>query len=122
MEQAVQHELISFIYHKMLSTYPELRERYSLQSLQHIKQDIEHHLEYLLSAGMIHMDSIFLDYVDWVNRVLTARGIETYYLVDCFKWMGMYLSDCNKEGHYTYSISLLHKAVWNLSSIQTLER
>ncbi|QHE52298.1 hypothetical protein [Pontibacillus sp. HMF3514] len=79
--------IVEYVFDQFMITYPELSVMYDEERLAHIKKDTYHHLDHLESAISAGMKSIYFDYIQWTDRVLTSRGIGTELLVDCLKWM-----------------------------------
>ncbi|MFP3340744.1 hypothetical protein R0J91_22405, partial [Micrococcus sp. SIMBA_131] len=49
------------------------------------REDNYHHIKHLNSARNLGSDDFFVDYVLWLNNILTARGMKTEHLIDNFK-------------------------------------
>ncbi|WP_273853805.1 hypothetical protein [Guptibacillus spartinae] len=64
---------------------PELLERFGEQGRVKCREDNYHHIKHLNSARNLDSDDFFVDYVLWLNNILTARGMKTEHLIDNFK-------------------------------------
>lgn len=117
----LREETINVVYDKFIQTHPELIVYYDEEKLEHIRQDTQYHIEQLEAAAMYKMDSIFLDYVEWVNGVLTARGIATSMLINCFVWMKEVLVKHTQTKEHTYYADLLTKGIHILTKSSTLK-
>ncbi|WP_226660026.1 hypothetical protein [Pseudalkalibacillus hwajinpoensis] len=73
--------VVQGIYHDM----PELLERFGEQGRVKCREDNYHHIKHLNSARNLDSDDFFVDYVLWLNNILTARGMKTEHLIDNFK-------------------------------------
>ncbi|WP_345238912.1 hypothetical protein [Pontibacillus salipaludis] len=116
IDKDIKDEVVESVYERYLIHYPELFVYYDETKLAHIKKDTYHHLEHLEATWPIKMDIIFLDYVDWVDSVLSSRGVETRLLKDCFDWMKESLLSYKSSEEIAYYISLLDQASNQLQS------
>ncbi|MCD5322790.1 MULTISPECIES: hypothetical protein [Pontibacillus] len=110
IRQEIKEEIVEHVYERYLIHYPELMVYYDDIKLAHIKQDTLYHLEHLESTWPMKMDVIFLDYTEWVDTVLTSRGIETKLLEDCFIWMKEFMLSYEQDEEFSYYTSLLSQA------------
>jgi hypothetical protein len=78
---AIIDRVVQGIYHDM----PELLEKYGEQGRVKCREDNYHHIKHLNSARNLDSDDFFVDYVLWLNNILTARGMKTEHLIDNFK-------------------------------------
>lgn len=61
---------------------PELLEGHGYSGSQRYVEETRNHLAYLAEAIRFQRPSIFIDYLAWVNVVLTSRGVPTSELIE----------------------------------------
>lgn len=65
--------------------YPDLMLRYGEQGRVKCVEDNMHHLKQLDTAFLMQDQKMFLDYAQWLNEILTSRGMRPELLIDNFE-------------------------------------
>lgn len=76
--------IIDRVVHGIYKDMPELMDRFGEQGRVKCREDNHHHIKHLNSARNLDSDDFFVDYVLWLNNILTARGLKTEHLIDNF--------------------------------------
>lgn len=69
------HELAEAIVVRMERAKPNLYDRYGPQAKDRTAEDVKYHLQHLEAALDIEDPQAFVDYREWLERVLLPRGI-----------------------------------------------
>ncbi|WP_173915716.1 hypothetical protein [Halobacillus sp. Marseille-Q1614] len=85
--------LIDQVVEEIYKAYPELWDRFGDHGHERTEEDNYHHLDHLFAAYEMNSASFFLEYTDWLNNVLTSRGVGTQLIVDNYNRLIRHLSD-----------------------------
>ncbi|MDZ7689584.1 MAG: hypothetical protein U5K69_00180 [Balneolaceae bacterium] len=73
--EAEKHWLAERVTALQFQRNPELEDRYGEQGKKHCREDAVYHIEYLMEALRMHSPKIFHHYLEWAQRMLSARDI-----------------------------------------------
>lgn len=91
--------------------YPELLTRYGEHGKKKCREDNHHHFKTLEVAYNLQNDQVFLDYTEWLNRLLTSRGMDTAHIVDNFQWIKQAIKGKGLDGKESFYETCLSKAI-----------
>ncbi|MFG6116967.1 hypothetical protein ACGTN9_17585 [Halobacillus sp. MO56] len=91
MKVSEKQKLVELVVDDIYQAYPELIERFGESGRLRTLEDNHHHLDHLDTAFQMGNSTFFLDYTNWLNTVLTSRGVGTQLIIDNYerllKWM-----------------------------------
>ena len=95
--------IIDRVVHGIYKDMPELMDRFGEQGRVKCREDNHHHIKHLNSARNLDSDDFFVDYVLWLNNILTARGMKTEHLIDNFVRLDKEIHDlsCSRKKKIT---------------------
>ncbi|RAS71725.1 hypothetical protein [Priestia endophytica] len=84
MNSAIANKIVAEVTEEIYTEYPELLQKFGRSGKQKCQEDNEHHLNQLRAA--VHHDNVkmFIDYSEWLDGILTSRGMKTDHLTDNF--------------------------------------
>ncbi|TLS34956.1 hypothetical protein FCL54_23090 [Pseudalkalibacillus caeni] len=95
--------------------YPELLERYGERGREKCREDNQHHFHQLHTAYKMKNDQFFIDYANWLNGVLTSRGMKSEHLIDNFNRIKKSVWKEEQSDEQEAYIHMLQKANESLS-------
>ncbi|WP_028783623.1 hypothetical protein [Thalassobacillus devorans] len=91
MRISEKQKLVELVVEDIYQAYPELVGRFGESGRIRTLEDNHHHLDHLDTAFQMGNSTFFLDYTNWLNSVLTSRGVGTQLIIDNYerllKWM-----------------------------------
>ncbi|KAA0547344.1 hypothetical protein FZW96_10730 [Bacillus sp. BGMRC 2118] len=79
--ELITHDVTESIY----KANPILLDKFGQRGKQKCKEDNLHHLRHLQTAFELKNSFVFIDYTNWLNNLLTNRGMETIHIIDNFE-------------------------------------
>ncbi|TGB02236.1 hypothetical protein [Halobacillus salinus] len=79
--ELIVHNVVEEIY----DHYPHLWDKFGQNGRDRTEEDNYHHLDHLKAAFDMDSADFFMDYTDWLNNVLTSRGVGTFLIIDNFE-------------------------------------
>ena len=80
-KEKIVHKVVEEIY----EAFPFLWEKFGQNGRERTAEDNYHHLDHLETTYNLQDVSFFLDYTDWLNRVLTSRNVGTPIIIDNYQ-------------------------------------
>jgi len=72
-----RESLVEKIINEQLQLMPETKDKYNSDIIDQTRNDTVHNLNYLAQAVYINEKYIFSNYYNWLNSVLSARGLDS---------------------------------------------
>ncbi|MCM3573997.1 MULTISPECIES: hypothetical protein [Mesobacillus] len=94
---------------------PILLGKFGESGRQKCKEDNGHHIKYLQTAANMDEEKYFIDYAQWLNGILTSRGMKTEHLIDNFKRLIIAFEKSSDDKHSRVFINMLESAIDSLS-------
>ncbi|MFP3726640.1 hypothetical protein [Priestia filamentosa] len=115
MNSAIANKIVTEVTEEIYTEYPELLQKFGEAGKQKCQEDNEHHLNQLRAA--VHHDNVkmFIDYAEWLNGILTSRGMKTDHLIDNFERLIKQFKKQKNEGVQKH-IAFLQKAIERLEN------
>ncbi|MBH0230997.1 hypothetical protein [Halobacillus yeomjeoni] len=85
MNREEKEYLVSKVTDEIYQAYPFLWEKFGENGIERTKEDNYHHLDHLAAACEMKSEMLFIDYTNWLNNVLTSRGVDSHLIVDNFE-------------------------------------
>lgn len=85
MKKVEQDRIVHQVVEEIYADYPYLWEKFGQNGRERTEEDNYHHLDHLYAAYEMNSSNFFMDYTNWLNNVLTSRGVGTYLIVDNFE-------------------------------------
>ncbi|MFS0781033.1 hypothetical protein [Bacillus sp. 1P06AnD] len=106
---------------RLYQRFPELESRYGEEGRQKCVEDNKHHYRHLSTAFAMKDKAIFTQYSEWLNGILSARGMETVYLKENFRLMekrfeDQHIDDTNGEN--LFYIKCLRESIEQLEILE----
>lgn len=80
-KEKIVHQVVDEIY----DAFPFLWDKFGENGRERTAEDNYHHLDHLETTYQLQDVSFFLDYTDWLNRVLTSRNVGTPIIIDNYQ-------------------------------------
>ncbi|MYL55413.1 hypothetical protein GLW08_19040 [Pontibacillus yanchengensis] len=80
-KEKIVHEVVEGIY----NAYPFLWEKFGQNGRERTTEDNYHHLNHLETTYQLNDFTFFLDYTEWLERVLTSRNVGTELIIDNYQ-------------------------------------
>ena len=107
-------QIIEAVTDDIYQAYPDLIERYGEYGRRKTLEDNEHHLKHLETSVSLGNPQFFIDYAQWLDGILTARGMTTALLIDNFeRLLNIFSSQDDIPEEY---INILSKTIEFLNS------
>ncbi|MCP3031312.1 hypothetical protein LF817_08115 [Halobacillus sp. A1] len=85
MNNKEKNQMAQQVTEEIYEAYPTLWSRFGQNGRDRTEEDNHHHLDHLYAAYEMKSASFFLDYTDWLNTLLTSRGVGTNLIIDNFQ-------------------------------------
>lgn len=85
MKKVEQNHLVNEVVEEIYEAYPFLWEKFGQKGRDRTEEDNYHHLDHLSAAYDMNSVDFFIDYTDWLNNVLTSRGVGTHLIIDNYE-------------------------------------
>lgn len=119
MKKSVRDSLVHKVVEEIYDEYPYLLEKFGENGVERTEEDNHHHLDHLQAAYEMHSVYFFIDYTEWLNNVLTSRGVGTFLIEDNYMRL-IRLLDQAEGGNYqekTAYIEYLQEARQHLRTL-----
>ncbi|MGP4061372.1 hypothetical protein [Halobacillus sp. H74] len=97
MNKSEQSRLVQQVVDEIYGAYPFLWEKFGQNGRERTEEDNFHHLDHLYAAYEMDSAAFFIDYTNWLNTVLTSRGVSTQIIIDNYKRLVRLLDETNLE-------------------------
>lgn len=98
-KERIVHQVVEEIY----EAYPFLWEKFGENGRKRTTEDNYHHLDHLQTSYRLNDVMFFIDYTDWLERVLTSRNVGTHLIIDNYERLTNALTDLeDKEEEKAY--------------------
>ncbi len=84
IRESVLDEMIDYIVSGIYTDYPELLTKYGEQGKERCREDNGHHFRTLEVGYEMKNLKVFQDYAEWLNHLLTSRGMSSEHIIDNF--------------------------------------
>ncbi len=100
-------EVVADIY----TAYPELLTRFGEHGKKKCREDNQHHFNTLEVAYKLNNDQAFLDYTEWLNTLLTSRGMKSEHIIDNYIRIKQAIAGKGLDGKEDFYRECLSKAI-----------
>ena len=100
-------ELAESAYADLLTQFPMMAQ-YSARQLDRTREDLTYIIRFLAAAELVDDDLVFLEFLDWLEVVLSARNVPRAALVAGLESSLPSLNDCDVWAHRLVNIGLDH--------------
>lgn len=107
--EKIVHQVVEEIY----EAYPYLWDKFGENGRKRTTEDNYHHLDHLATAHQMDDVTFFLDYTEWLERVLTSRGVSTNLIIDNYErlWSALPVlsNEAEKEKYQSYLLEGINR-------------
>lgn len=97
--QAMQADAIKAVSDRFYATHGSAYQRFGVRGREACQEDIAFHLEFLRPVLEFGLLKPMVDYLHWLDSVLTARGIPTEHVALSLDWLAEYVVETMKSPH-----------------------
>ncbi|KHE73097.1 hypothetical protein [Halobacillus sp. BBL2006] len=119
MKKVEQDRIVHQVVEEIYADYPFLWEKFGQNGRDRTEEDNYHHLDHLYAAYEMNSSDFFIDYTNWLNNVLTSRGVGTHLIVDNFERLQRLLQETTlaDEDEHKAMLQYLHEALIHLPTL-----
>lgn len=92
--QQLSDQTGDWVVERFYQAHPEVLEKFGPRGRQICRQDMDHHLRFLLAALESGSPGFFTNYIQWLASVLENRGLPTEHLQDSLRLIDDFITTC----------------------------
>lgn len=108
--QKLQSDAVAVVTNRFYTTHAASYERFGIRGREACSEDLAFHLEFLRPVLEFGLLQPMVDYLQWLNGVLTARQIPTQHLAQSLDWLAEYFSEHMDAEYGAIVVAALHSA------------
>ncbi|EZH64664.1 hypothetical protein DH09_19240 [Bacillaceae bacterium JMAK1] len=114
MNEVIKKRIALEVTKEIYRDFPDLWAKFGENGRFRTEEDNMHHLNHLETTMKMNDESYFLDYTEWLNRVLTSRNVGTHLIIDNFERLILHLRHYGSEEEQKAYTGYLKSAIQQL--------